>query len=802
MNFHFLQYKLSNTSHTKTWKFRKGKHNYCNFFVLPAEQADFEDFCSAFSNLFTNSTEEKFERCILELSNNSGDTWRIEKKDGLEFIIHNGKQLTHPNAYEMMNKSLLDLSEEYILEHKKVPTRIFEQLNAYGIKASRQNLWVSELSKDWEWRSQLFDYLNNEKNQTEEKLSKKLNCSFERNHEEINNLYRKIMPLYYSYHDTASQLDSITSQIKNDLHPQVYEIQIIEKQLSIIEEIANLQKSLVQSGTSINEQKNNITEIKNEISSRLKSLKLNHISEFKPNSNWLPLIEILSKKQILEQLLKQTDKAKESITTVINPIIDEHFAAIHDVLTENHQCSEELESCLSTVNLEIATNAVRNSLFSPQVPTNEKNTPSPSQKEKIEKVLNWFNTFNFKSLFTSKEKIPENEKNTIERLETFRMSIEIILAKFQELRANLNSGNDKAKEIVADFEMIESRYHKSYKRLTDKWNLLQQEFNLPPDTDLKQLNQIILNHTRIIELIESIKITEEKIKKRKIILTKLESLVWQWRELNNSQKQTNLKNSTILFTEAKSILRYESEKRKQLEKYNSAKTKAQLASSIDEHLKTRLASIKNEWENAFADANISPMDISNVDITTYLNEIEKIRSIESLLLNKNDCEFGSKISNISQNTLTFLQWRDQTKNNRHRLKLLETIENNYPKAPCFLFLHDQVLIDYLKKLGLSSLEHVELQKDRKNLNTPEIQNTLEQKISESSIMKNSYEDIESLPQKSTTLSGRKRPTTGKIANTQNLNPHLRTAPTPNNPKVDAILELFQKKPQSFSKASK
>lgn len=205
-----------------------------------------------------------------------------------------------------------------------------------------------------------------------------------------------------------------------------------------------------------------------------------------------------------------------------------------------------------------------------------------------------------------------------------------ILAQLDNLLNNINNikfDESSITDVIKPLEDFLGQTLNKKEALNRHWKLLCQELSISETICLHDFLQFIMKLNELVILHQKCHSIKDKLQLRKDDLLTLREQIIDWYSLTGSQKMICLKSSQMILTEAQNLVRYRSEKIKQLKYLEENHLELEIARRIEADQASHHSQLLEKWTDAFTKTGlpvISPYDPRTEGL------IEKLQLFKSL----------------------------------------------------------------------------------------------------------------------------------------------------------------------------
>lgn len=567
-----LRFKSYGDSENKVWRFNQGTANLAKFICFSEPENVIKDMKYALKFVIGGELNARIQEAALQITDDSGDTWIVERTPERARVVKNGKPIENASLGETLLASLLDLDLD-------IKTSKSEQaFNFYDLVLDDTALSATLESDHTHPLRKLKGSIETAQETLLTEISKRLNQPMLNDSAIVVKLHQKAEPLFNAYRELLRQRRSLLANAKSLETIDERLVQQLEKELELIGRIELIAQPLLDPANSPKIIKEKLDKVENELKDHLRDALIPESRLPLDEIPWDKLVSCLSKLEAFERLVQASEKAQSLCSNRIGDIQNEYLKTVESLLSSDIQITAELESCLSTLSLQLAAKKMDKKGFGDVVMKFIKPSADvPSD---------------------------DNDSEKQQRLETARMAVDFALARLGELHANLADARHSFDHLQVSLSEHHETIVHEYGKLKTLWHRLSKEYVIPTELNLAGLLRLCVRYVQLNELHRLKQAYRSSLTERKTSLAKLEELLVSYRQVSGSQKSSPLNNPSILVSEAQAVIRYKQAKQQQLERLKELNDHVRAYHALSANLNGRESQIKAAWKKIFQDIEV------------------------------------------------------------------------------------------------------------------------------------------------------------------------------------------------------
>ena len=168
---------------------------------------------------------------------------------------------------------------------------------------------------------------------------------------------------------------------------------------------------------------------------------------------------------------------------------------------------------------------------------------------------------------------------------------------------------------------------------------------------------------------------------------------------------SDLENSSILMSEARSIIRYKSERTRKAELQEAIENEAHDDKRLLKILNERVDALKQSWMSVCESFGVDDMAIDHADMDKIIEYKTRIMELHDFAKDNRPEALENTMELCQDGLLNMWVWEEINTENRARINFLNTIENNgLGNGVNLFFIADQTVTDFFAKLGAGQVK--------------------------------------------------------------------------------------------------
>jgi hypothetical protein len=576
-----IRYRLRDLAKTNLFRF----DSQSRFQVLCCQANEKEEIRQAIQYALFGKETPLIKEAIVQFVDQDQDSWIVERSEQRRRIVHNNKLINHDEIFHNILASSLGQSEEL-------------QLGQFELYIQDGRTFTKELHED---------KINYRKIKSMiDKGHEKLRHRLETYRLPMNDIdqYQKWQKAcertYASYMEILRQEKAIELNAKSIGDLQVNDIVQTQAEISLLEEIAITAKPILDPANNPKILSDKLNACKDKIENIRKKYSL-EATPFE-DTPWAKLIKIYATKEVYGALHQALNKLHQHFQSQIQPIYEDYIQALEEVLKKDIDITTELETCLSSLQL---------------------------QREQIERSSKSFSKTIANFIKPSAGEIPVQTSE----LEKARMHIDYVLQKLGELHHELAIESQKHLLATTGFEQKAEQVSKEYEKVEQIWQANAQNFNIPVGIGVKEWVDLLSSYLEFNHLLATEKELKNSLNEQKQRIHRIQDLVLKWRSTSNSQKDTDINSPPLILAEARSLVQLLPKKQQHLSKLKEKEENVRLFNHLRHNIANRKHQLIQKWDNTLKELNIEAFSIDHESLGDCFEAVREWNASQKLLQN-------------------------------------------------------------------------------------------------------------------------------------------------------------------------
>ena len=666
-----LRYRTTASDEFQVWKFNPGRSQFSNLLCFQGSSKEASCILAALQYALSGKTSSAIKEVAVQISDDAGDTWVIERSESKLRYLKNGKTYAGGDAAKTLAMSLFDLELEP--DSSQVSSKGIVQ--PYSLNTDHNDFNALPLDAAPIGFRKIKSMAEVKCTDLVEKIAQKLGCSDITDQKTAERLLSETEGLFFTNAEILKQKRQLLAQAKSLDEIDLNTMDRLQHEVELIQEIGKAAAPLTEPGQTPKYLKEKLQKIDQQLADELKACGLTAVPLTKEPIAWTKLAKARCKLEAYEKLIEASESTLDFAQSKLESVHQDYIETVESLLSSDSQITAELESCLATLNLQLS--AI--------------NT-SPAKSTLGDSIARFIKP---------SAGVPESTEQVEGRLESSRMAVDFALARLGELHASVAQASDDHEVWKQKLEDRQEELIEKYGKIKSHWSAQATASQLPEATDLKELINIMGRHSQLVELWNQKQHFRRVYTERKSQLEHLEKLVLEHRQVTGSQKETLLTTQSLLISEAQGILRYQQKKEKQLSKLREYAEHIRAYNVLKTNILSRDQAVQNQWQGIFQGLGLTEVDPCHAgwrdayDCGRQLKSWSAIRSECERPLSNNDI-FAAEAASAPLNVYLM---KETNLANKLRLKLLQLLEDKEQNRQILLLVADPVLAEMLVKSG-------------------------------------------------------------------------------------------------------
>jgi len=624
----------------------------------------------------------------LQISDNGGTNWLIHRGQDEFKVVKNGKMLA-ANMQKEFYEAILDVDSD---DSEFKPT-----VETYSIKEKAGKFWGISSEDSEDPRIFMKNIVGDQITKLSSECSEISQIAELSNPKVLSQFARRIEPLISRFENLRTQARDVDAEMKKNVSTDnQFSLEDLSDQLELIERIRSLSLPLLDPSSSLKLKRAQLKTVENRIGSLIDNLDLDPRLKNLRIDDWRKPLESLCRMEAFAKLIDASHGARKYCEQKIEPSYQSYIAAIQRSLEKDKAVSAELESCLASLNLYCGSN---------------------TQELGESKAKNWFEKFKNKPADDSSDILNQSQ------IDTIRMAIQYVLNRLMDMQRRANDAGDIHDSILGRIDDAHEELVKNFGNLSNHWSSTSKQYGIPDDINLNLLIKQICAQTELLSLNAERDLLVSEIERHRGNLKILKVEVTKWRDSTASQRQTDLSTEIQILTEARDILKFRDQKRKQQRQWQVNQGVQQANSVMRGMVKKRKIELDKSWGDVFNDFELPIKSINSKmwgEIVSRAGIMRALALIHSTAPGANNHRVFLDTNEAS--LLTIYKWFNAHSDRSQKtmadyLKECSSVSNGLFQI---LFVNDETVFERLKKQGVGFASFVKASAINKSVAPQEI----------------------------------------------------------------------------------
>ena len=679
MNLNVLRYRARPEEEWRTWKFNPTSGRLRSYLYIGAPRQDLAEIAAGLVYALTGTcAPNKVHEVALQLSDDGGHTWVVQRRGNTSRVMRDGVALAPGDGETALAAALFD--------HEQ-PLQSNAEVAQFDVQSIADELRILPLGPSAEGAAahSVKDIAQQQMRMLAGKCADSFKLPQLAEPRLITQLAGKLAPLHIQYHELARQFQDLKEETQGFVATETPQVAALASELELLDKLADIAVPLLQPGVTLKSLKDDLAKVDGDVADLCSSMGVDASEGKVPPCDFRSAIAVLSRLEAYSRLIHATQDARRYYQEHLEPAHQRYVRLAENGIASDRQVASELEQCLASL----------------QVRLRQRNVKATSHGEDSIKPKTWFERLKAKP--GDVEQAPEDnvvDAQVAADLETAEMAISYALKRVKELNNGLDVARRQHDSALAAIDKAHEDLVRSYGKVRDQWLATARKSTLPEDLDLNKLLIIAGKHGKLSALTDKRIDLMQKLQRFSANLVKSERLVRDWRQLTGSQNASDLSSPNILLGEVQGLLRYRDNKRKRFEQLKGAAAEVKASASLRELLKARRKMLLATWRNAFDDTGIPVFPIHDDRCPELLKTATIIEALTMVHVSYEPTERKLEIAEQSEAVLSIYLWDEEKSVQKHRLAMLNAIDESTPAEPRIFLVAD---LDFAAMLGPAGL---------------------------------------------------------------------------------------------------
>ncbi len=677
MHISMLQFVVKGESNPVEWRMSAGSARLRQFACMHAESLDLEKFESALLFALTSKSRGDIQRATIEVVDNDGDVWRIERDSSGQSRVLKNQQAVRADLEGAALKALLDLGTSDDPEKANILGLISRH---FEIQVEQNRLTVQPIEDRQFSASRLADFSRRKQHEITIECAGMFQMRQLENPKLLTKLVTKIEPFYFQITELIRQKRSL-KEVNLHIEELASEsLPTIESQIALLGEIEAVAQPLTDPAQNPSLIQDKLNQINQRIAEQNQQCGISELPSFAGEIPWETMLSARARLEAFDRLIQAGEEMRTANEDGLRPAFDDALATVRTVLSQSNQLTGELERCLENV-----------SHHANRIVEHSNAIKSGGIKGKIASFVKP----------KSANIIDEAQTDPAQGLTAIRSSIDFGLTKLGELLATVSSADTNHRKTQEGLHTQLEKLFADFSKMRTTWQRLIQPFGIPEQIRFSELVQLACRHSDLIRLREERQRLMSVLQQRNHILARLEKLIVSYRQKIGSQKDLPLTTAEIIISESQNLARYKQRKIEHLQKLREAEREIELFNRQKEAINSRLRGLLKSWSDAFEQLNIPTIQVNNQSLLTLFQRTKTIQAFEQII---GETAQSIPLPQIFSEQycdapIVFVWWKPGQDQTKHAIEILKEIENATANTQYIICTTDEVFAQYLHKSG-------------------------------------------------------------------------------------------------------
>ena len=668
----------------QSWKLNLGAGRYLNYQCLTGDRETLGQVARAIDFALTGKDPGQSVEVMLQLSDDAGRSWIIQRRPGLVRFLRDGETLAPGVGETLLVAALMDLDEESAASAQvNIGINLFSLYTDEGRIAIRVH--GTQDSGSHAFRKAIARKIKD----IATAAARALSLPQIQNPKVLARLAQRLEPVYAQYREVErlakeTQATEAAPVIEEELATQ----HRLGQELELIEDIRINATPLLAPGVpSLKALKDSLTSTEAEIAKATEELGISVPEVHAPARDFAKAIDALSRLEAHGKLLRASLAARKYCEQRIEAPFKKYLEMLEKEFLQDKRIIQHLEACLDQINARL--DAYNQDI---QGPSGQASLGGPG-------VKTWFDRFKAKS--QEEDKQDPSLSDPPSELEIARQAVGYALQKVTEIGASLGGAQNQHESALQALDSAHEELVRGLGRLRDYWLTQARELGLPEDLDLGRLLKIVVIQGQLAALVDRREDLKERVQKHAGRLARIERLVVDWRRITGSQKQSDLENTGILLQEARDIIRYYEVKRKKFDQLTTVAAASKASLSLKAMLQGRKSKLTAYWNKVFTEELVPAVDIASDQLPELFKASSYIKAL-ALVHGESQGVTTEKVFDVRTQSaaLSIYLSEEAPLDHKARLSLLSELETAQGSEMRLLLIADQSTAQSLSPLGI------------------------------------------------------------------------------------------------------
>ncbi|MCX6118923.1 MAG: hypothetical protein NT027_15405 [Proteobacteria bacterium] len=702
MNLTSIQIVSNQDQLKRVYRLHKGTGIFEKVIAIQDLPKEIELISKAMTFAFRSIKSKDIEEVILDITDNSGETWTIHRGGFGSRFLKAGKPIPIDEAQRSMLASWLDMEAGLSsLEGLISPISSFLLTSKNGRFAASSSFSVSDTPIESDINPEKIIQL------LTEECFKAVGIPEYRDANRLLKVSEGLTEIRGRFREVLGLVDG-----KSGEHaPSLVLVESMQKELDHLLHIDFLCRKMGDAEESIPRLSGQLNQLMDRIAVLKSKWPEKAISDCHDTAQWQLGFDSLVRMKAYQSLNDTAVRIKRLVHERVRPLADQAFSAWDDFLSGSQGTGQDLESCIASTLLGLKQitqdlNRIKVHSTLDGRATATENQSSSTWLDKLRGTKQRQESSTFESPVTLAHHSDWLAKTSGD-LERVKETVTYSLSSIQSFVDELAKSKGQSRKGLHQIEDVAKKTQEELDKLTSTWTEWATVMNLDPSISIESLSRLIFDATEYNLLMIQHQDLEARINERQQIQEHLANLVRQWWTIIGSDRKVDITNPAFLVAEARAALRYRETRRQRIQKA----VKDSAKSSRDEAIKVLAHKRKSEllgmWKDTFERAGLPALDMEDRNVDLILKIGSAIQAMHQLQAMREDCAFekGLHLLTTDHSPIIVLSWLEAQSSDLNRaafLDLLQTESKKLANSIILVLVTDESTVEACGQLGCGS----------------------------------------------------------------------------------------------------
>lgn len=679
-----IRFRAVGESAWQSWKLNLGAGRFLNYQCVTGDRETLGRLAGAVEFAMSGKEPERPTEVMLQLSDNGGHTWIVQRRPGLVRYLRNGETLKPEEGQAAFAAALMDLDHE-----SAVGAQVTVPVNKLSLYSEDGQIAVRAPGTESSHASAFRRAVAKKIKDIAVATARALSLPQIQNPKILARLAQRLEPVYAQYREIERLAKDAQAaeapQIKDD---ELATQQRLGQEIELIEDLRVHATPLLAPGApSLKALKDALAKVEADIAQIVTDLEIPESEANAPSRDYAKAIDALCRLEAHGKLLKASQGARKFCEQKIEAPFKAYLEALEREFARDGKIIQQLEGCLGQIGARI-------DLYHQEIQAggSQVNLHGPG-------VKTWFDRFKAKSQDDDRQETASAEIPS--ELELARQAVSYALGKVREIAGGLTQAQGQHDSALQALDQAHEELVRGLGRLRDHWLTQARDLQLPEDINLGKLLKIVASQGYLAALIDRRDDLKERVHRHSDRLTRIERLVVDWRRITGSQKQSDLENTGILLQEARDIIRYHEAKRKKFDQLTALASSSKASLAVRSMLNERKTKLLGYWQKVFTEESVPALDISFSELPELFKASSYIKAL-AIVHGESQGAAATKVfdARTQSAALTLYVCEESALDSKVRMSLLSELEAAQGSELRILLLTDESAAQALAPLGI------------------------------------------------------------------------------------------------------